>query len=362
VRVPLALLSFLLITSCGGNTRVSEGDATGGQGGGSDAATLVDASSDVASSDAGAEASCATSCAAACCTGDCVSGRCLVTLASGAFGSAVAVSATTVYWSTGDVMRVSIDGGPSEQVWTGQGNIYASDIAVSPTSVYWATSSDYPVDSDIWSWAFGGTSAVSFAPCYKADSIALNAQRVFWLNGHGDALMAAPLEGGDPEVIVSAIHAHSLVIGPNDAYWLDTTGSVMKVSLTGGTAPTILAQTQALGRALATDATSAYWSDSDGSAESGRIMKVALDGTNPVLIAPTDFVRDISVDSSSIYWVTSSSPNWGDGGIGSVRKLPLDGGPAEILVPDQVPTSIAIDATSVYWTNEDGTVMKLTPR
>ncbi len=73
-------------------------------------------------------------------TAQCTAGRCLTTLASSPAPFAIAVDATSVYWTTylgGTVMKVSLDGGTTTLLASGQNS--PQDIAVDATSVYWTT-------------------------------------------------------------------------------------------------------------------------------------------------------------------------------------------------------------------------------
>ena len=105
------------------------------------------------------------------------------------------------------------------------------------------------------------------------------------------------------------------------------------------------------------DATSVYWTTlgtwdaaSNGFVKSsGTVMKVPLTGGMPTTIASgqSDPVA-VGVDATSVYWVNS--------GDGTVMSAPLaglpDGSSPTILASGQSdPRGLAVDATSVYWTS-----------
>jgi len=85
-------------------------------------------------------------------------------------------------------------------------------------------------------------------------------------------------------------------------------------------------------------------------------MKVPLAGGTPTPIASGQVgPQRIAVDSTSVYWTTSTT----------VMKAPLGGGTLTTLASGQDRAfAIAVDSRSVYWTtiNSTGTVMKATPK
>jgi hypothetical protein len=114
--------------------------------------------------------------------------------------------------------------------------------------------------------------------------------------------------------------------------------------------------------AIAVDATSVYWTESDNTSE-GRVVKVPIGGgVWTELASGQNNIAGIAVDARSVYWAnqgTGFAPDGGSAPSGSVVKVPIDGGTAITLVSGQSPIGIAVDATSVYWANGDGTVMSV---
>jgi hypothetical protein len=87
-----------------------------------------------------------------------------------------------------------------------------------------------------------------------------------------------------------------------------------------------------------------YWTD----AMAGTVMKVAIDGGSPTMLASGQATpTGIAVDGSDAYW-TNEPLNQA----GSVMKVPLAcGAPDSIATGQNRPRHIAVDASNVYWTN-----------
>jgi hypothetical protein len=108
---------------------------------------------------------------------------------------------------------------------------------------------------------------------------------------------------------------------------------------------------------IAVDSMSVYW------ATGGAVSKVGLAGGQPVtLVALETGPTSLAVDDKSAYWAMP----FHDRRTGTVMKVALDGNAPTIVASDQgsnFSASMAVDGTSVYWTDRlRGTVMKLTPK
>jgi hypothetical protein len=263
------------------------------------------------------------------CAGTCVAGRCLITLATSGTqpsnANGMAIDSTSVYWTDGNVKKVSLDGGGVVTLASRQAGPLG--IAVDSTAVYWTgegeTGSfpDYTQTGNVTKAGLNGDMPATLASGQSnPNSIAVDATNIYWTNG-GTVLCGC--------------------------------GSIARAALDGGSMLTLAA-----GRndpsAIALDATSAYWVENGG----GTVMKVALGGGAPTMLAsvPTEMLGNpvsLAVDRTSVYWTNS--------GAGTVMKVSITGGPPTTLAVGQCsPAGIAVDATSVYWTNfvGGGAVMK----
>ena len=113
----------------------------------------------------------------------------------------------------------------------------------------------------------------------------------------------------------------------------------------GGGTPTVLASGEVGAWAIAVDGTSVYWTNQD----SRRVMKVAVGGGTPVMLATgasaAQVPWDVTVDADAVYWSTYNSP-------GTVMRAPLAGGtPATLAQGQNGPRNIAVFGASAYWIN-----------
>ena len=318
------------------------------------------------------------------------SNRTSIELASGSpYG--IAVDTTNVYWTnTGGgpagtiinlVMKVPLGGGLAVTLASGEG---ALGIAVDATSVYWTggdTVMKVPLD--------GGTPVTLASGLNESEGIAVDATSVYWTDMGDFKLMKAPLAGGTPVTLASDLDfPNGIAVDSTSVYWTNSgntggSGTVMKIPLDGGT-PVTLAAGQNTPSGIAVDSTNVYWTNlgtywtnlgNGTGVGNGTVMKVSLDGGTAVTLASgQDGPSRIAVDSTSVYWIDSgdSAAN----GYAAVMKVPLGGGtpvmhastPYSALGPREA-GGIAVDATSVYWASDieygtvaTGAVMKVTPK
>lgn len=297
-------------------------------------------------------------------TAQCTLGRCLVTLDSESSYRAFAVGETDVYWVDGaGIMKLSLGGGVRTTLvsW----GSYASAIAVSTTSVYWANAY-----GPVMRVPIGGGSPKILATSEKNDvatAIAVDSASVYWttywpmnsdpvVNG---SVMKVSIDGGTPTTLASGpFRPEQVTVAAANVYWTAsdaTTGKsvVMKVAIDGG-APTIMPSANGC---MAADVDSLYYCTS-----AGDIMKTPVGGGAAMTLASSQNVSgNISVDSTSVYWIDSHLDT------SKVMKVPIEGGtPTMLASMDGAASKIAVDSTSVYWPIQGlgslSRLMKLTPK
>lgn len=299
-------------------------------------------------------------------TVECMLGRCVVTLATSQYWTwtrEMILDGTAAYWSdrsTSNTMsyptflnRVSLDGGPSQTLWSEQTTGIGA-LALQGSSLYFVTA------EGIISLPLAGGAPVILAPPTYVDSLVADATNLYWISEHD--VMKMPLVGGEPVTLASSLGSpRSLTLDATHLYWanvgtLDTSkpsadGSIMMLPMSGGV-PTTLASAQDDPRNIVVDRSSVYWGTSTA------IMKVALPGGTPTILVSGAERPCLAVDDAHVYWTNALSSTSG----GSVWKVPREGGtPTKLAVAQSYPGTIAVDATSVYWLTTE-TVMKLYPK
>lgn len=293
----------------------------------------------------------------------------MVMLASGqARPSSIAINSSDVYWENsgrqvsvrGSIMKVPLGGGAVTLVSPGG---FPGGVALDSTNVYWSSYSSSPDSLSLMKKPLVGGAATTLATGFMNSPIAVGPLGVYGTGevDGGTSMVSAPLAGGTTTEVVPAnalqqtFSSYGIAVDATSVYWttFSTPGTVMKAPLGGGS-PTTLGSAPGSGYGIAVDATNVYWITSEA------VMKVALSGGMPVILAPTGG-QGIAVDDANVYWTDFGNP-------GSVSKVSIRGGAATVLATDlQYPAGIAVDATSVYWVNSGdsdntGYVMKLTPK
>ncbi len=267
-----------------------------------------------------------------------------VVLATGAQGAqAIAVDATNVYWgrtpdtssqgpspAEGAVLQCAKCGCDHPTVLaSNEPNI--GGLAVDATSVYWT-------NGDVMKVPIGGGEAIALVVAQTAGPIAVDATSVYWADVRG--LMKAAITGGSPTMLVSMVGVGFVALDAANVYF--TAGSaIFKVPLDGGAPPTSLAMaSNTVG--FAVDATNVYWLEFGAALKKvpiggGAATTLAIGLTNPGFYA-------LALDSTSVYFT----------GDMAVNAIPIGGGaPMTLFASDSsaAPFGVAVDATSVYWTN-----------
>jgi hypothetical protein len=267
------------------------------------------------------------------CQGYCANGRCVIAIPVPG-GRNLAINATSVYWTWGNTVTTSLDGGG--YVPTDKGYVMRTTLSLVG--------------------AGPPTTLASLSGGGLAWGLALDATSVFWTMVTGEnspsRVMKMPLAGGTPVTLASGQNgAFGIVVDSTYAYWASPgDGTVMKVPIGGG-APFTLAAFQSFPANVAVDATSVYWTnagDDQSSTPNGAVMKVPLVGGPPVVLASALTGADsIAVDATSVYF-TAVDPNIAGDVV--VRKVPLGGGSSVTLASGlNALGGLAIDATSLYY-------------
>ena len=219
----------------------------------------------------------------------------------------ITVDATSVYWAdrmAGTVNKAPIAGGDVVVLSTDQKG--TNDITVDATHVYWAYSAQ---DSGVSKVPLGGGATITMsasAQVFGPNGIAVNASHVYWSDGGPNGSVKMRPLGADFEfeVVAGLPFPSDVALDATSVYWLNAgnNGRVNKAPLGGGTPIVELTPGMADVRALAVDASGAYFGSAD------RVMSVPLEGGEPITLASEqESVTDIVVDASRVYWVDSDA-------------------------------------------------------
>jgi hypothetical protein len=253
----------------------------------------------------------------------------------------LAVDGSSVFWidnSGGDatVMKVSVDGGTAETIWSGQGSLVT--IAVDGTSVYWTTN-----QGALRKAPKGGGAAVDLAvlPGGAPDALSVDTTNVYGLTS--GALVKVPIDGGPVTTLVSPVAPTATEVPVDNAsvYWASL-GGIMKVPIGGGTSSTVIsiASTAEVPVAIAIDTTSVYWTEPMAAA----VMKAPIGGGTATTLATGGKPAFMVADSHAVFWADVDAK--------ALMRVSTAGGATKVMVPGVAfATPIAADAHSVYFTN-----------
>jgi hypothetical protein len=405
-------VSFLLLaaTGCGGvvGAQPSKPDAaaaeagggssgsssSGGSGVANDASVTSDAAAPDVDSCAPGHLQCGSTCVdpqtddancggcgLACPTG-CSAGRCVVTLASttGGCGVAIAVDATSVYWTdacAGAVMKVPLAGGAVTTLASSPG---ASSLAIDATNVYFSDGYEGD-DAGVRSVPLqGGPVTALSTGIAGVGGLVVDAARIYWVQGN--AVVSMPLGGGGPTTLATGTFGigdgtpQALVGGAGRLLW-DNDGSLMGTSTHGGATSSRAIDVPPAGYLgpLASDAQNVYTATVaayDDGASHIAVVQIPLGGAAPIVLEfPRVLPCTVAVDATDVYYAglapASGTCESGSCFVAAIRKVPVGGGKALTVADVTVPpkmywyAAIAVDATSAYFTWGPA-VYKVTPK
>ena len=206
----------------------------------------------------------------------------------------IALDSTGLYWSqsaddgvlggvavSGKILRIPLGGGSVVTLASSQSS--PSSLAVNGSSVFWIDAFGPgvpPPNGVISSVALGGGVVTTIASGFNAPTgapprfLAADASRAYWISPDSAAMGTEVHDGSIKATLIGSNTIDLLASGQNEpaalaidssfVYWVNLSGTVMKVALGGGSLST-LADGQPGPGAIAVDATSVYWGNYDGS-------------------------------------------------------------------------------------------------
>ena len=207
----------------------------------------------------------------------------------------------------------------------------------------------------------GGGALVLATSGYTPTAIAVAGGFVYWAdygvfdanaNELNAAIRRVPTDGGTVETIVDSLRRPiAIAISQGYAYWIRecetilgcTDGAVNRVPIAGGTLEP-LATNQPGPARIAVDSANVYWTNTGNMSTTGTVMKRALSGGSPMVVANGMIPAAIVVDANNLYW--------SDVGDYSVRMVPLGGGTPTVLAAQQpYALSIAVNSNDIFIVN-----------
>ena len=138
--------------------------------------------------------------------------------------------------------------------------------------------------------------------------------------------------------------AVDIAVDATSVYWTNSNGTLMKVPIGGGT-PITLASGQNDPLGIAVYGASVYWANTAvGVAASGSVMSLPIGGGTPNTLAAGTNVGLIAVDATSVYWTDVSAQ--------AVVDVPVGGGALATLasLTNLGEAAVAVNAASIFWT------------
>ncbi|HTG00484.1 MAG TPA: hypothetical protein VK654_07860, partial [Nitrospirota bacterium] len=251
-----------------------------------------------------------------------ITGGAITTLATGTYPSHIAIDSSNVYWNDrGSIFKIGKNGGSIASLVSNT-SITASvfNLTTDVANVYWADGlSIFKTELNSGTTTTFGVTTTSNG--FSTIGLAIDTASLYWiespLSGYGavtTTLKRADLISGTTTTLSTTpltpwgyhiVAKRPIVMDSTSVYWTDGF-SIYKVGLNGG-AETVLS---AGAGALAVDSTSVYWTSgfNPGYGCISCVNKVGINGGSPtILTCIRDCNIDITVDSTSVYWITDSS-------------------------------------------------------
>lgn len=242
--------------------------------------------------------------------------------------------------SDGWLGRVSTAGGSPELLTQEPAKV--GGLTVAGGFLFWTTPDEGAVKR-IATDGSGDVTSIASSQSYPTRVVSDQA-RVYWTNYAAGAIVAADLDGGAPQTLLSfGSNVANLVTDSGWLYWstfqlAPNVGTVSRMSTTGG--PTEVVAD--VGDDWVNDVVAKPWGIVFNSHEAQQIRvadPTTLDAT--VIAEQVGLNALVAVDATHVYW--------SDGGSGPVLRAPLAGGSPTAVAIDASATELAVDDAALFW-------------
>jgi len=265
--------------------------------------------------------------------------------------NAFAISGNEVYWVNGNTnpmvfYQAGLDGSNQATVDTVDGIVGAdSSVVVDASNVYWTTNTS-PGFVNRRSLSGGAITALASGED-SPGSLVVDRNNAYFIAG--GYIKSVPLGGGTVTTLAfSSGHPTRLAVNSTRLFWTENTGdSVMSVSLTSGSTPTVFASNQAAAWAIAANDSNVYWTTlGSGSGTDAGVQRAPVAGGAPVSVGPGDWPYALVIDDQRVYWANGGNGNY----TGQILSAPLTGGAATTLASKVLyPLTIEVAGGYVYF-------------
>lgn len=285
-------------------------------------------------------------CGHSCLGAACVDGGCQPTQIATDTASSITVNDVAVVWGVyggaNNARAADLDGSNVRIVPTG---VWLPAVAVASNAGHVTVAlNDFQSSSYVMVFDASGANLLASPSANSPVALVMDGARAYWAsNQNGEGIYALDLGTYQVTQLAQTIGAEALAVDATRVYWTEAFGYVQRASLTGEnqTGTPVLSGLGDPCR-LALGGGELYWVACAGNA-TGTISSAHDDGTGQVFIASAS-QKAVATDATHAYWIDHEL----------VKKRPLAGGPPVTLGPIQPGgpmrvQGLAVSAERVYW-------------
>jgi len=158
----------------------------------------------------------------------------------------------------------------------------------------------------------------------------------YWVENRasGSVVKASLNSGGEQVLAFNRPNPRALATDGINVYWIEGTGTILKVPVNGGAITTLATGLTGIGGGLATDGTNLFWT------QGTSIVRMPVTGGVPTTLFSNrvGLTGRLAVDSTSLYWQEGNS----------IMNAGKAGGATSVLLTRASITGLATDGTHVY--------------